>query len=58
MSQVKVLYDFAADPEFGELPVTTGEILTVTNKDVGEGWWYGGKATPMGGTGLAGQNLV
>ena len=41
MSQVKVLYDFAADPEFGELPVTTGEILTVTNKDVGEGWWYG-----------------
>ena len=40
-SRVKVLYDFAADPEFGELPVTTGEILTVTNKDVGEGWWYG-----------------
>ena len=40
-SRVKVLYDFEADPEFGELPVTKGEILTVTNKDVGEGWWYG-----------------
>uniref|UniRef100_A0A336LU90 CSON000917 protein n=1 Tax=Culicoides sonorensis TaxID=179676 RepID=A0A336LU90_CULSO len=41
MSKVKVLYDFVAEPNSAELSITAGEILTVTNTNVGEGWWEG-----------------
>ena len=39
--QVRVIYDFQAQPGTGELNIYTNEILTVTRKDVGEGWWEG-----------------
>ncbi|XP_042897235.1 sorting nexin lst-4 [Parasteatoda tepidariorum] len=39
--QVKVLYDFEAQPDSGELSVWTGEIIIVTRQDVGGGWWEG-----------------
>ncbi|XP_054708676.1 sorting nexin lst-4-like isoform X2 [Uloborus diversus] len=39
--QAKVLYDFEAQPDSGELSVWTGEIVTVTRQDVGGGWWEG-----------------
>ncbi|KFM57812.1 Sorting nexin-33, partial [Stegodyphus mimosarum] len=39
--QVKALYDFEAQPGTGELSISANEILTVTNQDVGEGWWEG-----------------
>ena len=39
--QVQALYDFEAQPGTGELSLTSGDILTVTRKDVGEGWWEG-----------------
>ena len=39
MLQVQALYDFEAQPGTGELTLTTGDILTVTRTDVGEGWW-------------------
>ncbi|XP_023225261.1 sorting nexin lst-4-like [Centruroides sculpturatus] len=39
--QVRVLYDFDAQPGTGELSVWANEILTVTRNDVGEGWWEG-----------------
>ncbi|KRY15003.1 Sorting nexin-9 [Trichinella patagoniensis] len=38
---VQVLYDFDAQPGSGELSVQTGEYLTVTRQDVGDGWWEG-----------------
>lgn len=41
MSKVKVLYDFNGEPNSAELSVTAGEVLTVTNTNVGEGWWEG-----------------
>ena len=41
MFQVQALYDFDAQPGTGELTLTTGDILTVTRTDVGEGWWEG-----------------
>ena len=41
MLQVQALYDFEAQPGTGELTLTTGDILTVTRTDVGEGWWEG-----------------
>ena len=41
MFQVQALYDFEAQPGTGELTLTTGDILTVTRTDVGEGWWEG-----------------
>ncbi|XP_014400550.1 PREDICTED: sorting nexin-9 isoform X1 [Myotis brandtii] len=34
----RVLYDFAAEPGNNELTVTEGEIITITNPDVGGGW--------------------
>ncbi|OCT77954.1 hypothetical protein XELAEV_18029052mg, partial [Xenopus laevis] len=34
----RVLYDFAAEPGNNELTVKEGEVITVTNKDVGGGW--------------------
>ncbi|XP_053684059.1 sorting nexin lst-4 [Sabethes cyaneus] len=41
MSRVQVLYDFAGEPNSAEITITVGEILTVTNTEVGEGWWEG-----------------
>ncbi|GFT33060.1 sorting nexin-9, partial [Trichonephila clavipes] len=37
----KVLYDFEAQPESGELSIWTGELVTITNQDIGGGWWEG-----------------
>nr|CAH8847981.1 unnamed protein product [Trichobilharzia regenti] len=36
--KVRVIYDFAAQGS-GELSVTHGEELTITNQNVGSGWW-------------------
>ncbi|XP_018422696.1 PREDICTED: sorting nexin-9 isoform X1 [Nanorana parkeri] len=36
--KAKVLYDFVAEPGNNELTVREGELVTVTNKDVGGGW--------------------
>jgi sorting nexin-9/18/33 len=38
---VVVLYDFNAQPDSSEISIKTGEMLTVTRRDVGEGWWEG-----------------
>ena len=38
--QAKVLYDFESVGE-GELSVKTGDIVTITDPDVGQGWWFG-----------------
>lgn len=35
--RVRALYDFDAQPNTGELTIKTGELLTVTRQDVGEG---------------------
>ncbi|KAM9317057.1 sorting nexin-9 [Gastrophryne carolinensis] len=37
-SKAKVLYEFVAEPGNNELTVKEGEIINVTNKDVGGGW--------------------
>merc|ERR1712038_1276496 len=42
--KVQALYDFDAQPGTGELSINTGDILTVTRTDVGEGWWEGTNA--------------
>ena len=47
--QVQALYDFEAQPGTGELSLTSGDILTVTRKDVGEGWWEGTNARGQSG---------
>jgi len=36
-----VLYDFQSQAGSSELSIVAGETLTVTSKDVGEGWWEG-----------------
>jgi len=41
MSKVLVLYDFEAEPNSSEMTIRQGEYLTVTNSNVGEGWWEG-----------------
>ncbi|KAG5684666.1 hypothetical protein PVAND_013884 [Polypedilum vanderplanki] len=38
--KVTVLYDFTSEIE-NELSIIAGEILTVTDRDVGNGWWEG-----------------
>ena len=38
--QAKVLYDFESVGE-GELSVRVGDIVTITNPGVGQGWWFG-----------------
>jgi hypothetical protein len=38
--QAKVLYDFESVGE-GELSVKAGDIVTITNSDVGQGWLFG-----------------
>lgn len=47
--QVRVLYDFDAQPGSGELSVKEGEILTVSRQDVGEGWWEGTNSAGQAG---------
>ncbi|XP_026277188.1 sorting nexin lst-4 [Frankliniella occidentalis] len=47
---VQALYDFSGEPGTAELSIKSGDVLTVTRKDVGEGWWEG--KTPSGQTGL------
>lgn len=44
------MYDFHAEPGSAEIDIVTGEILTVTRKDVGDGWWEG--TNQSGQTGL------
>ncbi|KAK2703104.1 hypothetical protein QYM36_018379 [Artemia franciscana] len=44
------LYDFDGQPGTAELSIKAGETLTVTNTDVGEGWWEG--ANDSGGSGI------
>ena len=38
--QAKVMYNFDAEGN-GELTVRAGDIMTITNTDVGEGWVFG-----------------
>lgn len=40
-SYVRALYDFAGEPNTSEISIVSGEILTVTRTDIGEGWWEG-----------------
>ena len=40
-TQARALYDFEAQPDSGELSLREGDVLTVTNKNVGDGWWEG-----------------
>lgn len=44
------MYDFSGEAGTAELSIKVGDILTVTRKDVGEGWWEGRSAS--GQTGL------
>ncbi|XP_018331254.1 sorting nexin lst-4 [Agrilus planipennis] len=39
--QVRALYDFDGEPGTAEMSISSGETLTVTRTDVGEGWWEG-----------------
>ncbi|BES90416.1 WASP-Hypothetical protein domain of Sorting nexin protein [Nesidiocoris tenuis] len=48
--KVQAMYDFSGEPGSSELSIVTGEILTVTRTDVGEGWWEG--TNQQGQTGL------
>nr|CAB3266463.1 sorting nexin-33 [Phallusia mammillata] len=56
MEKVKTLYDFDGDTENGELSFSADEIITVTNKDIGDGWWEGQRAD--GTTGLFPETYV
>lgn len=49
-TQVQALYDFTGEPGTTEMSITCGEILTLINTDIGEGWWEGKNA--KGETGL------
>ncbi|CAH0721490.1 unnamed protein product, partial [Brenthis ino] len=49
-TQVQALYDFTGEPGTTEMSITSGEILTLLNTDIGEGWWEGRNA--KGQTGL------
>ncbi|XP_017088354.2 sorting nexin lst-4 [Drosophila bipectinata] len=40
-SYVRAMYDFSGEPGSSELSIVTGEVLSVTRSDVGEGWWEG-----------------
>nr|XP_014285831.1 sorting nexin lst-4 isoform X1 [Halyomorpha halys] len=40
INKVQALYDFEGEGT-AELSISEGEILTVTRRDVGEGWWEG-----------------
>lgn len=41
MTQVQALYDFSGEPGTTEMSITSGEILTLLNTEIGEGWWEG-----------------
>ncbi|GAU97003.1 hypothetical protein RvY_08367 [Ramazzottius varieornatus] len=49
-SKARALYTFDGQPGTGELSIFENETLTVTRKDVGEGWWEG--VNGRGETGL------
>ncbi|KPJ00985.1 Sorting nexin-33 [Papilio xuthus] len=49
-TQVQALYDFTGEPGTTEMSITCGEILTLLNTEIGEGWWEGRNA--KGETGL------
>ena len=40
MEQRRALYSFQGEGDT-EMTMQEGDIITVTNKDVGEGWWEG-----------------
>ncbi|XP_064025359.1 sorting nexin-9 isoform X1 [Pogoniulus pusillus] len=40
-TKARVMYDFAAEPGNNELTVSEGEIIVITNPDVGGGWLEG-----------------
>uniref|UniRef100_A0A8C4JHT0 Sorting nexin n=2 Tax=Dromaius novaehollandiae TaxID=8790 RepID=A0A8C4JHT0_DRONO len=40
-TKARVMYDFAAEPGNNELTVSEGEIIIITNPDVGGGWLEG-----------------
>lgn len=50
MPRVRALYDFSGEPNTSEISIVSGEVLTVTRQDVGEGWWEG--TNSRGQTGL------
>lgn len=50
MFQAQVLYDFDGQPDSAELTIRSGDVLTVTRQDIGEGWWEG--TDQRGKTGL------
>ncbi|KAI1301401.1 Sorting nexin lst-4 [Halotydeus destructor] len=54
--KVRALYDFQSQPGSGEISLVTGETLTVTRQDVGEGWWEG--SNERGETGLFPEGYV
>lgn len=39
--KLRVLYDFSAQPDSSELTIYKDELLTLLNKDIGDGWWEG-----------------
>eukprot|EP00096_Caligus_rogercresseyi_P010112 TRINITY_DN3576_c0_g1_i2.p1 TRINITY_DN3576_c0_g1~~TRINITY_DN3576_c0_g1_i2.p1 ORF type:complete len:600 (+),score=129.55 TRINITY_DN3576_c0_g1_i2:661-2460(+) len=47
--KAKALYDFQGENNSGELSISTGEVLTITRTDVGEGWWEGRNAAGNAG---------
>ncbi|CAK1578671.1 unnamed protein product [Parnassius mnemosyne] len=49
-TQVQALYDFTGEPGTTEMSITCGEILTLLNTEIGEGWWEGRNS--KGETGL------
>lgn len=49
-TQVQALYDFSGEPNTTEMSITCGEILTLINTEIGEGWWEGRNS--KGETGL------
>ncbi|XP_071440227.1 sorting nexin lst-4 [Hetaerina americana] len=50
VTKVIALYDFDGEPGSAELTIRTGQVLRVTRRDVGEGWWEG--TNEQGRTGL------
>ncbi|XP_007896482.2 sorting nexin-9b isoform X2 [Callorhinchus milii] len=55
-NQAKVLYDFTAEPGNNELTVKEGELITIVNWAVGEGWCEA--ANGQGTTGLVPTDYV
>ncbi|XP_067900879.1 sorting nexin-9b isoform X3 [Heterodontus francisci] len=55
-TKARVLYNFTAEPGNDELTVKEGEIITVTNRDVGGGWCEATNARGM--TGLVPTDYV